>query len=255
MNTFTNQVVLITGAGSGIGRQLALTFAAEGAVIAAIDRQLDGLAKLQADLVGKRIAATVADVTDREGLKQAVASLTRQLGPIDVLIANAGIGLPTSALQFQAADIQAQVDVNLIGVANSIEAVLPGMLERRQGHLVAISSLASLRGLPGMAGYCASKAGLNAMLDAVRVELRDHGIAVTTVCPGFIRTPLTSHLEGRFPMLEADDAARRIVEVVRRKRRFCAFPRVPAFRARLLRWLPLAWGDWLAAKYLQRHMD
>src|SRR5207245_2000808 len=100
---------------------------------------------------------------------------------IDLLIANAGIGIETSALAFRAEDIEAQIRVNLIGVANSIEAVLPAMLARRRGHLAAISSLASYRGLPKMAGYCASKAGVNALLDAVRVEVRSHGIAVTTI--------------------------------------------------------------------------
>ena len=112
------------------------------------------------------------------------------MGPNDVLIANAGIGRETRRSTFNAEDVEAQIRVNLIGVANSIGAVLPGMIERKRGHLVAISSLASYRGLPKMAGYCASKAGVRRPDGSAAVELRPLGIAVTTICPGWIRTAL-----------------------------------------------------------------
>src|SRR5579885_97065 len=193
MQSFANQVALVTGAGSGLGRQLALRLAAEGARIAAVDLSAEALAKLTAELAGKPVATAVADVADVNALRAAVPQLEQQLGPVDLLIANAGIGRETSALAFRAEDVAAQVNVNLIGVANSIDAVLPGMLARRRGHLAAISSLASYRGLPKMAGYCASKAGVNNLLDGLRLELKPLGIAVTTICPGWIRTPLTEN--------------------------------------------------------------
>src|SRR5262249_6035278 len=164
MSSFSNRVALVTGAGSGLGRQLALTLAGEGAAIAAVDLTAEPLAALAADLPNRPVAWAIADVTDRGALAQALAELQSRLRPIDLLIANAGIGIETTALAFRAADIEAQIRVNLIGVANSIEAVLPGMIERKGGHLVAISSLASYRGLPKMAGYCASKAGVNSLL-------------------------------------------------------------------------------------------
>src|SRR5262249_60986560 len=136
-----------------------------------------------------------------------------------------GIGRETSALGFRAEDVEAQVRVNLVGVANSVEAVLPGMIGRKAGHLVAISSLASYRGLPKMAGYCASKAGVNALMEALRFELRPHGVAVTTVCPGWIRTPLTANINvPHLYMMEVGDAARRIVEAARQRPSFGAFP-------------------------------
>jgi NAD(P)-dependent dehydrogenase (short-subunit alcohol dehydrogenase family) len=251
MSAFSNRVALITGAGSGIGRQLALTLAAEGAAIAALDLAQGPLDRLAADLPGKQVASAVADVTDRDALGKAVAQLRDGLGPIDLLIANAGIGIETSALSFHAQDFEAQVRVNLIGVANSFEAVLPEMLQRKQGHLAAISSVASYRGLPRMAGYCASKAGVNALLDAFRVELQPHGIAVTTICPGWIRTPLTANIDvEQHYLMEVDDAARRIVEAIRRRRAFFAFPRPMVRRVCLLRWLPCGLSDWLAARAL-----
>jgi len=251
MNEFSNQVVLITGAGSGIGRQLALDLAGEGAAVGVLDLQAEPLAALAAELAGKRFAWGLADVTDRDALGKAIVQLEAQLGPTDVLIANAGIGLETSALNFRAADIEAQVKVNLIGVANSIEAVLPGMIKRRRGHLVGISSLASYRGLPLMAGYCASKAGLNGMLDALRVELHRHGVHVSTVCPGWVRTPLTENVKFAIPsLMDVSEASRRILNAVRKKRPFTAFPRPLVRRVRLLGWLPASWGDWLIRRML-----
>jgi len=251
MDEFSGRVALITGAGGGLGRQLALTLAGAGAAIAAVDLAAEPLAKLAESLPGKPVAWSVADVTDRAALAAAVHDLVGRLGPVDLLFANAGIGLETSALEFRAADIEAQVRVNLIGVANSVEAVLPGMLERQRGHLVGISSLASYRGLPKMAGYCASKAGLNALLDSLRLELQPHGIAVTTICPGWIRTPLTANIRVPQPyLLEVEDAARRIVEAVRQRRPFYAFPPPAARRVRLLRWLPSGLSDWALRRVL-----
>jgi short-subunit dehydrogenase len=126
------------------------------------------------------------------------------------------------------------------------------MLERKRGHLAAISSLASFRGLPLMAGYCASKSGVNALLESLRVELRPHGIGTTIVCPGWIRTPLTTSIRFHIKkMLEPLDAARRIADAIRQRREFFAFPGGGAWQVRLLRWLPRRVSDWLVAKMLK----
>lgn len=251
MSSFANRVALITGAGSGLGRQLALLLAGEGASIAALDRQADGLQKLMSELPPKTSAWAVADVTDRLAVRAAVGHLQERLGPVDLLIASAGVGRETSALSYRAEEVEDIIRVNLIGVSNSIDAVLPGMLERRRGHLVGLSSLASYRGIPRMAGYCASKAGLNALLDALRVELKPRGIAVTTICPGWVRTPMTAGLDTPMPqLLEVEAAARLILEAVRRRLPFFAFPPQSARRVRLLRWLPPAASDWLIARLL-----
>jgi short-subunit dehydrogenase len=255
MQPFAKRVTLITGAGSGLGRQLALTLAGQGAVIAAIDLKPEPLTALAADLGTSPSSWAVADVTDRSALHEAVTQLQTRLGPVDLLIANAGIGRETSALTFKPEDFEAQVRVNLIGVANSIAAVLPGMLERQRGHLVAISSLASYRGLPKMAGYCASKAGVSSLMEAIRVEVRSQGISVTTICPGWIRTPLTENIPVPQPfMMEVDDAARRIVEALRRRRPFYAFPPPAAWRVSLLRWLPCGVSDWLIHQMMRQYV-
>jgi short-subunit dehydrogenase len=255
VNEFSKQVILITGAGSGIGRQLALDLANEGAAVGVIDLHAEPLTALAAEVAGKRFASAVANVTDRESLSKATAQLEAQLGPVDLLIASAGIGMETSALNFRAADIEALINVNLIGVVNSIEAVLPGMIKRRRGHLVGISSLASYRGLPLMAGYCASKAGLNALLDALRVELHRHNVHVTTVCPGWVRTPMTANVHFAVNnLMEVSEASRRILDAVRKKRPFYAFPRNMVRRVRLLAWLPASWADWLIRRMLRGYV-
>lgn len=251
MGHFADRVVLITGAGSGLGRQMARVLAAEGAAIAAVDLSAEPLASLAAEFPGRRIAYAVADVTDRAALNAAIADLEQRLGPVDVLIANAGIGRETSADPYDAAAVEAQVRVNLIGVSNSIGAVLPGMLTRGRGHLVCIASLASYRGLPKMAGYCASKAGVRALMEAIRVEVAPRGIDVTTVCPGWIRTPLTENIDVPHPyLMDVDVAARKIVAAVRRRQVFYAFPGPSARRVWLLRFLPARWSDALVRRMM-----
>lgn len=183
----SDRVALITGAGSGLGRAIARALAHEGIAIAAVDINEDGLRSLAVELAReqKRCAWAVADVTDVEDIKKSTRELEGQLGPIDLLVANAGIALETTASNFNPRDIARIIEVNLTGVSNSIAAVLPDMLERRRGHLVAISSL--------------------------RVELRDKGIAVTTICPGWIRTPMTENIVTPMPgIMESEVAARHV---------------------------------------------
>jgi NAD(P)-dependent dehydrogenase (short-subunit alcohol dehydrogenase family) len=253
MRDFRDTVALITGAGSGIGRQLARLLAAEGARIAAVDCRPEGLAALQTDLAGKPVATAVADVTDLPAMRSAVAQLESQLGPADLLIACAGIGRKTAADNFQAEEINAHIQINLVGVVNSVDAVLAGMRQRKQGHLVVLSSLASYRGLPLLGGYCASKAGVNALFDSLRVELRPFNIAVTTVCPGWIRTPMTAHLRLRpGEVMELEYAADQILRAIRGRAPFLAFPPRMAWQIRLLRYLPRPLSDWLTRRHLQR---
>ena len=249
MAFFTNRVVLITGAGNGLGRRLAVILAGEGASVAGIDLQAEPLAELAAELSGKSFAWATADVTDRVALNRAVAQLSSQLGPVDLLIANAGIGIENSGVNFSAETFEAQVRVNLIGVANSVAAVLPGMIERRRGHLVGMSSLASYRGLPRMLGYCASKSGLNALLEGLRAELQPFGITVTTICPGWIRTALTANVAlPSSQVMELPQAAQRIVTAIRQRRTFYAFPPAIAWQVRLLHWLPGGLSDRLTRR-------
>ena len=247
-------VALITGAASGLGRHLALELAVRGCAIAAVDRQAQGLQSLEADIRGRggRCAGAVLDVTQAEVLHLGIAGLEKTLGPIDLLIASAGVGIETSALSYSAVDMNTVISINLLGVSNSIAAVLPGMLERRRGHIAAISSMASFRGMPRMLGYCASKAGVNAMMEGMRVEVENKGVFTTTICPGWIRTQMTEGITGYVPrMLEADDAAQRIIEAIHQKRRFFAFPASELWRLRMVNLLPRFLRDGLLRKWMK----
>ncbi len=250
-----HQVALITGAGSGIGRQFALTLASKGLGIAALDRSADDLRSLEQQLTSKqqKIAVAVADVADATALSESVKQLEARLGPIDLLIASAGIGRETSAQPFDLEAFTATIQVNLIGVANSIHAVLPGMVARGRGHLVALSSLASYRGLPKMWGYCASKSGLNAMMEGLRIELKPHGIDVTTFCPGWIRTPMTDAVEVPMPdLMDVDYAVEQMLHAIQRRKRFVAFPGWLSWRVWLLKVLPPSISDWLIERMLRK---
>jgi short-subunit dehydrogenase len=248
------KVALITGAGSGIGRELALALSRLGTAIAGVDYREDGLKKLDDEIKSRqgRCATAVLDVTDVEPLRTGIGELEKTLGPIDLLIASAGLGLETSGLDYSAEVMNKVIGVNLLGVSNSIAAVLPGMLQRKRGHLVAMSSMASFRGLPRMLAYCASKSGVNAMMEGLRIEIEDQGLFATTICPGWIRTPMTAQMAGRLPkMLEADDAARRILWAIQKKRRFYAFPASTVWQMRIFGLVPRFLRDRIFRKMMR----
>jgi NAD(P)-dependent dehydrogenase (short-subunit alcohol dehydrogenase family) len=257
MKSLRDSVVLVTGGASGIGRGLVQALHREGARVGAIDCKADGLAELARDLGTATFGTATGDVTDAAGLREAVADLEGKLGPTNVLIANAGIIRETSALDFRPEDFATEVQVNLIGVANSMAAVLPGMRQRRSGHLVAVSSIASYRGIPLLAGYCASKSGVNALCEAFRVELKPLGIRVTTLCPGFIKTDIAAHLDVPEPppALSVEDAVGRMLRAIRREEAFQTFPAGNAWQVRLLHYLPRRWSDWLVARNHARFLQ
>ena len=168
---------------------------------------------------GGTAVAAVADVGDRSALRAAIAEIESRLGPADVMVANAGFGAPTRLDPLNTPDVEQTIRVNVLGVIYSIEAVLPGMIARGRGHLLAVSSLAAFKGLPGESAYCASKAAVNAYMEGLRIALRPKGVVVTTVCPGFVKTPMTPMNSAATPFLmSADAAARRIARLIARRR-------------------------------------
>ena len=172
-----------------------------------------------------KIAHAACDITQRQAMHDAVKQFEAELGPTDVIIANAGIALNNPIKGFNAEVFQKQVDVNLIGMANTLEPIIPGLIERRRGHIVALSSLASYRGLPHMAGYCASKAGVSAFLDSLRVELKQYNIRCTTICPSYIRSQMNAMLGVPTPgILTPENAVRRMMPGIEKQRPHIAFP-------------------------------
>jgi short-subunit dehydrogenase len=245
---------VVTGASSGIGWALAKALASAGGRVGLIARRKDRLDALAGEIRqgGGTAAVAAADVGDHAQALAAVGLVRGELGPVDLLIANAGVGMPTLLNPVNVADVEQMNRVNFLGVVYAIAAVLPEMLERRRGHLVAVSSLASYKGLPGESGYCSTKAAVNSYMEGLRIQLRDRGIAVTTICPGFVRTPMTAVNEGHmFWVLEADEAARRMLRGIRRGRKVYNFPWPTALLMRLTRWLP----DWVMARGMRSYYE
>jgi short-subunit dehydrogenase len=244
------KVVLITGASSGIGRALALELGKRGARLGLTARRGEELLRLAEEVgrAGGEALALPADVRDPEALKAAAERVRERWGRVDVLVANAGMSTTTAGTRLDAGEVGNVISINVLGVVNSVAAVLPGMLERGAGHLVAISSLASYRGMPKSGAYSASKAAVSTFFESLRVDLRKSHIDVTTIHPGFIRTPMTAGRKKKLPfLLEPDDAACRIIKAIERRARTYAFPWQLASLVRVLRHMPGTLYDRLAS--------
>ncbi len=249
MASFAGQVAVITGASSGIGWEMAKEFAREKCHIGLVARRKEKLDALADELrqMGVRTAVAPADVSDRRACIAAIHALRDQLGPIDVLFANSGVGIPTYLDPPNMDEVDNMIRVNFLGVVYAIEAVLPDMVKRGKGHLSAVSSLASYKGMPGESGYCASKAAVNVYLEGLRIQLRPRGIWVTTMCPGFIRTPMTSVNNFQMPyLMDADRAARLMMASLKRRDDVYNFPWQTTVMMKLTRWMP----DWMVRYFL-----
>lgn len=244
-------VTLITGASTGIGAALAVEYGRRGHAVGLVARRAELLQDVaeRVEAAGGRAAWAVADVTDREGLTAALQHLEAQLGPCDLLVANAGSGEPSPAHKVPIETIEKILDLNVRGVLYAIGAVLPGMVERRSGHIAAVSSVAGFRGLPGTGAYSASKAYVTTLLESFRVDLRRRGIAVTSINPGFIETPLTA--VNRFPMpflMKAERAATLIADGLQARPAELTFPWQMKWLMHLARILP----NWAYDLIIQR---
>lgn len=250
--SLAGQVAIVTGASSGIGWELAGQLAAEGCKVGLVARRAGPLADLQKQIVAKggTAAVAVADVGDREQVEAALRSLRDALGPIDLVIANAGVGKPTMLDPVNIADVEDMVRINLMGTIYTLSAAIPDMLARKTGHLVGVSSLAGYRGLPGESAYCASKAAVTAYLDGLRIHLRGTGVQVSTLCPGFVKTPMTAtntfHMPG---LMDAPTCAYRMIRAIKRGKKVYNFPWRLHTMVKLSRWLPDRLMNWVMGDY------
>ena len=223
-----DKVVFLTGASSGIGEALAMALAERGAILGLVARRKPNLSALAktCEAMGATAFVYAIDVTDSKALADAAEGMRKEFGHIDVMIANAGIsGADEATRNYDPDGVKNVIEINLLGAVNAVHAVLAAMLERGQGQLVAISSLAGIRGLPKSAAYSASKAGMTAFFESVRLDTLGKGIDVTIIQPGFILTPLTAGRTQNMPFLmKLDEAIPRFIKAIEKKKKFASFP-------------------------------
>lgn len=223
--------VWITGASSGIGRATALRFAAGGATVLASSRGAEALRTLQEEAAARglqgRILCHSLDVTDRQAVARTFAAIEAAEGPIRRAILNAGTYRPVQGRQFDADAFDLQFRLNVGGVVNCLDALVPAMRDRGGGQIAITGSLSGYRGLPQASAYGATKAALMRIAESLHAELRPAGIDVRLISPGFVRTPLTDRNDFPMPFLiPAETAAERIHRGLVHGRRFeIAFPR------------------------------
>jgi short-subunit dehydrogenase len=252
---FHNHIALVTGAAGGIGRHLCSRLGQAGAHIGLIDRDTAALERLDRELkaAGIRCAPIVADVGNRDQARAAVEMIEKELGPIEILVAAAGIsGSWVDNLHVR--QFEEMVQTNFLGAVFSSEAALSGMLRRRHGHIVGLSSVAAFFPLPFQSAYCASKAALSSYLQCLRGRLRRSGVKVTVVHLGFVRTPMLvgtlAEVGVPTPLgtIEPEVAAEKIIAAIRRGRQSVYVPRLAGWLAALGRGLPPTLYDWVTMR-------
>ena len=225
MESLQGKVALVTGAGKGIGRAVALALAAEGVRVGLLARTDSDLQALAAEITagGGTAATAVADVADRTAVNLAVAQLHQALGPIDILINNAGIGSFAKFLDMEPAEWEHIIQVNLMGTYYVTRAALPGMIDRQTGDIINISSTSGQRAAATTSAYSASKFAVLGLTEALMQEVRKHNIRVSALTPSTVATPLAlaNHLTDGNPekVMQPEDLAEFIVAQLKLNRR------------------------------------
>ncbi len=234
-------IIWITGAGKGIGRALALELGARGNIVAASARTQADLDTLVTEGAarGASIHPYRLDVTDSEAVARTAEDIARNLGPLELAVLNAGTHSEVSVDNFDLAEFRRVMETNVMGAANGLSALLPGMIARRRGRIALVASVAGYRGLPSAGAYSASKAALIALGEALKPELEQAGVGLVLINPGFVDTPLTRR--NTFPMpflMEPRKAARIIADGLEKNRFEIVFPWQMSLLMKLLRILP-----------------
>lgn len=223
--TTSTKSLVITGASSGLGLALVRHYLLQGAKVAVLARRGELLQSLGTEFPNQ-VFCYPLDVRDAAAMQYAAQDFMSRVGCPDIVIANAGVSVGT--LTEFAEDInsfQQLLDINVMGLVKTFQPFVAAMRASGKGTLVGVSSVAGFRGLPGASAYSASKAAAISYLESLRVELRNTGVKVVTICPGYIKTPMTK--VNSYPMpfiLEADEAARRIALAIERQAAFAVIP-------------------------------
>ncbi|MBM3550415.1 MAG: SDR family NAD(P)-dependent oxidoreductase [Alphaproteobacteria bacterium] len=249
--------VLITGASSGIGRALALAYAREGASLVLLGRDAErlGAAANACLAAGAEEAETyVADVRDREAMARIIEA-AQEKRPLDILVANAGVstGLSPGQIVETPEAVRAMFAINVAGVFNTVEPAIAPMCARKSGRIAIVGSMAGVRSLPYSPAYCAAKAATHMWADSLRGALAPHGVSVSLIVPGFVKTPMTAALKAWQPGAVSDQRAALIIKRgLERRRPVIAFPLFIYAAMRFFALLPPAVVDGVMRRF---HVD
>jgi short-subunit dehydrogenase len=237
--------ILITGASSGIGAELARQYATAGHNLFLTGRDASRLGAVATSCREKKVQVEtlVVDVADRQAMDSWIYKMDDQ-HPMDIVIANAGISVGQKARTRELNDRLLQT--NIVGVLNTIDPLIPRFQKRKSGQIAVISSLASLRAFPERGVYAATKAAVRSFCDDWRLSLKKDNIRVSCVHPGFVRTPLTDQNRHAMPgIMSVEKAASIIIKGLKQEKVVIAFPKSTFFIMRLLQFLPAKMADWL----------
>ncbi len=238
---FTNKSILITGASGGIGYEIARILSKEKCNLALLSRNFAKLQQFASEYKNSDniILPIQCDVSKKEEVDSAINKIMETFGGIDIAILNAAIGIRMDAENFSAEAGEKIYRVNLIGNLYFLEKLIPHFIEKKGGIIAGVSSQADVRGFPRSGFYNSSKAAFTRLLESLRIELKDYGIKVITVRPGFVKTPMTEKNEFYMPLImSAEKAAKIIVDGIRKEKRKIQFPFLIIAGTNLLNLLP-----------------
>ncbi|MEL6366232.1 MAG: SDR family NAD(P)-dependent oxidoreductase [Pseudomonadota bacterium] len=239
--SFNGKTVWVVGASTGIGKALAERLADDGAAAVCVSsRSEDALQAMAAERPA--IRPYPLDVTDKAAVAAAAEAIEREVGAIDIAVFNAGAYTPMGLDDWDLAEIETGVAVNYLGVVYGLDAVMAPMRTRGRGRVALTASVAGYRGLPNAISYGPTKAAIISLAETLRNELKDAGVTLQVINPGFVRTPLTDKNDFEMPQLiEPEDAAREIAKGLQSDKFEIAFPRPFVWQLMLLRMLPYPW--------------
>ena len=248
-----NKVVLLTGASSGIGYSLAKSLPKENCSLALISRRKNILDELVAELKsgGVKVFSYKCDVGNIDEVRNTFDQVKKDFGKIDIAILNAGASHRVDVKEYSAEIAKEIFDANTLGIINCVEQLLPDFIQRKEGMIVGVSSLADVRGFPKSGFYNASKAAASLLLESLRIELKPFNIKVITVKPGFIKTPMTDKNEFHMPFLmDVDKAAKIIIYGIKKEKLIIQFPFPTVIGSKIVKFIPDCLFDYLMSKPL-----
>ncbi|MCH7972908.1 MAG: SDR family NAD(P)-dependent oxidoreductase [Bacteroidetes bacterium] len=252
---FNERVILITGASSGIGRELALRFAKEKCRLILISRRLELLEALkeQIENYGSELLIIKCDVTKKDEVKKTVSLILEKFKRIDGAILNSGVGLKQSFANFDSSIGEQTFAVNFFGIVYFLNELLPILKKQRSGFIAGVSSLADARSFPVSGFYCSSKAAVTALLESLKAEYKPFNVKIISVHPGFIKTPMTD--KNDFPMpylMDVDKAVEIIFNGLKKGKEIIRFPWQMALLTGFLKRMPDSWFQKIASKSVKK---